>query len=76
MLSYDIKRLEKQRAILGMTCRELCRQVGICPSTYRRVITGENRNPRTVKRIADVLGVPMAEIVEFEAESSETTSAA
>jgi transcriptional regulator with XRE-family HTH domain len=60
--AYDIKKLAKRKAELGLVDRDLARLAGVVPSTVKNVLTGKTAKASTIKRIADALGVDLASI--------------
>jgi transcriptional regulator with XRE-family HTH domain len=63
MISYDIRKLERARAIKGWSKGRLARAVGITPQAITQIWKGETKNFVTLKNIADVLGVEIEEIL-------------
>ena len=65
---YDIARLARKQAELGLTNQEVARLAHIHPSTVKNVMSGATRKGPTVKAIATALGVEMADLVVAEDE--------
>ncbi len=61
--TYDISALEQARAKRGLTKTKLCAIVSFHPSAYTRILTGRTRNPETIKKFADALGLDMEDLV-------------
>lgn len=73
MQEYDAQGLAKairnQREKLGLSASEVARQAGVAKGTITRLELGQISNPRmdNLRSIADVLGIPLTELL---AESS------
>ena len=62
-MKINTEKLERARLLKGWSKTALAEQANVDPSTVGRVERGENLKPETVKRIADVLGVNMEELL-------------
>lgn len=60
---YDIEILEKKRLEMGLSYTEIADKVGIHKVTVSRTLRGITLKPRTVKLLADYLGVEMNRVV-------------
>jgi len=61
-MSYDHARLNFVRERQGLTKTELAGRIGLNVMTVIRCLNGETAHPPTVKKIADALGVDMADV--------------
>ncbi len=61
---YKVEILEKKRLKEGLSYTELAEKLGIHKGTVARTLKGESMKPRTVKLLADYLGVAMDQIVQ------------
>lgn len=66
----DASRIRAERVVRGFTQTALARKVRRCPATISNLENGKGVGPKTLKRIADVLGIPMEEILCRENESA------
>ncbi|HYA88328.1 MAG TPA: helix-turn-helix transcriptional regulator [Nitrospirota bacterium] len=62
---YKIEILEKKRLEKGLSYTDIAGKLGIHKVTVSRTLKGVSMKPRTVKRLADYLGVEMESIVPF-----------
>jgi len=62
-MPYNFARLEFERLSQGLTYSEIADRAGLTQPTVARCCKGESANPPTIKRVADVLGIPLADIV-------------
>jgi transcriptional regulator with XRE-family HTH domain len=62
-MKINTEKLERARLLKGWSKSALAEQADVDPSTVGRVERGENLKPETVKRIADVLGVKMEDLI-------------
>jgi transcriptional regulator with XRE-family HTH domain len=62
--SYYIEILEKKRLEKGLSYTEIAEKLGMHKVTVSRTLKGITMKPRTVKLLADYLGVEMAKIVQ------------
>lgn len=62
-MKFDTYKIEKARVLRGWSKRRLAQVAGIDPATVGRVERGVNLKPETVKKIADVLGIEMTDLV-------------
>jgi transcriptional regulator with XRE-family HTH domain len=60
---YKIEILEKKRLEKGLSYTEIAGNLGIHKVTVSRTLKGVSMKPRTVKRLADYLGVEMESIL-------------
>ena len=60
---YDVSRLARRKAELGLTDKALGKRTGLHPSTINNVLTGRTCKAPTIKRIAEELGMQFSEIV-------------
>ena len=63
-IMYNIDILEKKRLEKGLSYTEIADQLGIHKVTVSRTLKGITLKPRTVKLLADYLGVEMVRIVQ------------
>ncbi len=61
---YKIEILEKKRLEKGLSYTEIALELGIHKVTVSRTLKGVTLKPRTVKLLADYLGVEMERIVQ------------
>ena len=61
---YKIEMLEKKRLEKGLSYTEIADSLGMHKVTVSRTLKGLTMKPRTVKILADYLGVEMARIVQ------------
>jgi transcriptional regulator with XRE-family HTH domain len=61
---YKIEILEKKRLEKGLSYTEIANELGIHKVTVSRTLKGVTMKPRTVKLLADYLGVEMERIVQ------------
>jgi transcriptional regulator with XRE-family HTH domain len=61
---YKIEILEKKRLEKGLSYTEIARELGMHKARVTRTLKGESMKPRTVKLLADYLGVEMKRIVQ------------
>jgi transcriptional regulator with XRE-family HTH domain len=61
---YNIEILEKKRLEMGLSYTEIADKIGIHKVTVSRTLKGMTLKPRTVKLLADYLGVEMNRIVQ------------
>ncbi len=61
---YRIEILEKKRLEKGLSYTEIADTLGIHKVTVSRTLKGVTLKPRTVKLLADYLGVEMSRIVQ------------
>ncbi|HAS54002.1 MAG: hypothetical protein A2X56_13240 [Nitrospirae bacterium GWC2_57_13] len=62
--SYRIDILEKKRLEKGLSYTEIAQDLGMHKVTVSRTLKGITLKPRTVKLLADYLGVEMGRIVQ------------
>jgi transcriptional regulator with XRE-family HTH domain len=60
---YQVEVLERTRLVKGLSYSALADELGLNVMTIARTLRGATRKPRTVKLLADYLGVDMATIV-------------
>jgi len=60
---YDIAKLARRKAELGLTDIEVARRAQVCPSTIANLLTGRRCKGPTVKAVANVLGMNLADLV-------------
>ncbi len=61
---YKVEILEKKRLEKGLSYTEIADTLGIHKVTVSRTLKGITMKPRTVKLLADCLGVEMERIVQ------------
>jgi cyanate lyase len=61
---YKIEMLEKKRLEKGLSYTDIADKLGIHKVTVSRTLNGVTMKPRTVKLLADYLGVEMAKITQ------------
>jgi transcriptional regulator with XRE-family HTH domain len=61
---YRIEMLEKKRLERGLSYTEIADKIGMHKVTVSRTLRGVTMKPRTVKLLADYLGVGMERIVQ------------
>lgn len=61
---YRIEILEKKRLEKGLSYTEIAERLGMHKVTVSRTLKGVTMKPRTVKTLADYLGVEMERIVQ------------
>ncbi len=61
---YKVDVLEKKRLEKGLSYTEIAEKLGIHKVTVSRTLKGVTMKPRTVKLLADYLGVGMEGIVQ------------
>ncbi|HOX21834.1 MAG TPA: helix-turn-helix transcriptional regulator [Elusimicrobiales bacterium] len=52
--------LKRSKAVSGLSYAELAGRVGVSRKTIIDVFAGRNRSPGTIRRVADVLGISFA----------------
>lgn len=62
--AYKIEILEKKRLEKGLSYTEIANELGIHKVTVSRTLKGITMKPRTVKLLADYLGVEMERIIQ------------
>lgn len=62
--SYRIEILEKKRLEKGLSYTEIAHDLGMHKVTVSRTLKGITMKPKTVKLLADYLGVEMERIVQ------------
>lgn len=62
--TYKTEILEKKRLEKGLSYTEIANELGIHKVTVSRTLKGITMKPRTVKLLADYLGVEMERIVQ------------
>lgn len=62
---YKIEILERKRLEKGLSYTEIADRLGMHKVTVSRTLKGLTMKPRTVKRLADYLGVEMERIVQL-----------
>jgi transcriptional regulator with XRE-family HTH domain len=62
-MTYDIDRLITARIHRGLSQRALAEALGISNQLISLIENGRNKSPKTLKKIADYLQVPMEEVV-------------
>ena len=61
--TYQVDILEKTRLVKGLSYTDLANKLGLHKVTVSRTLNGVNMKPRTVKLLADYLGVDMTMMV-------------
>ena len=61
---YNIEMLEKKRLEMGLSYTDIAEELGIHKVTVSRTLKGITMKPKTVKLLADHLGVEMNWIVQ------------
>jgi transcriptional regulator with XRE-family HTH domain len=61
---YRIEILEKKRLEKGLSYTDIAEKLGIHKVTVSRTLNGVTMKPRTVKLLADYLGVDMIKITQ------------
>ncbi len=62
-MRYDFTKLTKARMVRGWTQAQLAEAIGEYQSTVSRVEAGKIQHPGTIKKIADVLGLNMEDLI-------------
>lgn len=62
-MRYDIRKLQRARREKGLCFTDIAKICGLHPSTISKAEAGEIAGPRTIKAMADVLGLSMAELI-------------
>ena len=62
---YKIEMLERKRLEKGLSYTEIANRLGMHKVTVSRTLKGLTMKPRTVKMLADYLGVEMERIVQL-----------
>jgi len=60
---YDIAAIRRRQAEQGLDNNGLAKRAGVHPTTVTSVLTGKTAKPPTVKKIAEALGIELADIV-------------
>ncbi len=63
---YKVELIERKRLEKGLSYTELADKLGLNTVTVSRTLRGINMKPRTVKLLADYLGVDMGQLVELQ----------
>lgn len=61
--NFRCDKLIEARDLAGMTNTDIVNGTGLEESVVSRTIRGLSKNPRSIRRIANFLDVPMAEII-------------
>ena len=61
---YRIEILEKKRLEMGLSYTDIAGKLGMHKVTVSRTLQGISQKPRTVKQLADFLGVEMVKIIQ------------
>ena len=61
--TWDLDRVDYVKLTLGLTDEALAVASNLCPQTIANVLSGRSVTPTTMKKIADALGIPLAELV-------------
>jgi len=62
-MNINTKKIQRARIIRGWTRRRLAAAAGVDPATIGRIEQGTSLNPETVKKVADILGLSMEELL-------------
>jgi len=62
-MKIDTRKIQRARTIRGWTRRRLATAAGVDPATVSRIERGTSRNPETIKKVADILGLSMEELL-------------
>lgn len=62
-MKIDTEKIQRARTIRGWTRRRLAAAAGVDPATIGRIERGISQNPETVKKVADILGLAMEELL-------------
>ena len=60
---YHIPRIAEVQATRGWTNQRLAALAGVSPATVGRLLSGQTQSRRTVKAVAEALGMDLAELV-------------
>ncbi len=60
---YKVELIERKRLEKGLSYSDLAEKLGLHKVTVSRTLRGVNMKPRTVKMLADYLGLDMVQIV-------------
>lgn len=63
IMKIDTNKIQRARTIRGWTRRRLALAAGVDPATVGRIERGITQNPESLKKIADVLGLSMEELL-------------
>lgn len=63
-MKYNTELIKKYRLIKGLSRVALADLVGVHYLTISRIEKGMSQNPATIKKIADILDLPMEDLVE------------
>lgn len=70
VMKIDTTQIQRARVVRGWSKTRLASAAGIAPSTVGRIESGKFMKPETVKRLVDVLGLRMEDIVQPEGRAS------
>ena len=68
---YDFDRIEEARLKAGLSKRDLAQKAGVTAPTVGNLFIHRTANPATVAKIAEVLGLNLAELVIRKDETAE-----
>lgn len=60
---YDIDALARRKAELGLLDADLARKAGVTPRTVYNILTGQTSNARTIRKLAEAMGLNLADLV-------------
>src|SRR5215217_5433892 len=60
----QLPRLKEWRESRGLLQKELASEAGLSEFTINRIETGDNIRPNTARKVADALGVEVADLIE------------
>ncbi len=61
---YKVELMERKRLEKGLSYTDIAEKLGLHKVTVARTLRGVNMKPRTVKLLADYLGVDMVQLVQ------------
>lgn len=62
-MRYDVQQITKRRMQIGWSMSHLATVVGVTPKTITNIEHGMGGKPETIKKIADVLGLNLENLV-------------
>ncbi len=64
--TVNAQRIKKERIIKGLTMREVAHKAGISYTSIYQLEKGQNKpQPKTIRKICDVLGIRTEEVYHF-----------
>ncbi|RJQ43351.1 MAG: XRE family transcriptional regulator [Gaiellales bacterium] len=68
-MRVNTKRIQRERIRRGWSRSEVARRIGSSPPAITRIEQGRTTPPKVLKAIAELLDIPIEELIEFEDEA-------